>query len=98
MQEATAHIGILYVELFMNGPQSLKEKRMILKSIKDKVRQQFNVSVAELGNQDKWQAATLGFCMIGNDNRYIDGVLNNILSFLRSNSLAEVVDHQIEFL
>lgn len=98
MKEVTAHIGILYVELFMNDPQSLKEKRMTLKSIKDKVRQQFNVCVAELGNQDKWQVATLGFCMMANDNRYIDSVLNHILSMLGRSSPVEVVDHQIEFL
>ena len=75
MNGSTTHIGLLYVDLFIPDAQSLKDKRQALKSLKDKVRNQFNVSVAELDGQDKWQVATLGFVMLGNDNRYIDGNL-----------------------
>ncbi len=97
MRKATMHIGLLYVRFFMESVHSLKEKRMILKSLKDKVRRQFNVSVAELGDQDKWQSATVGFCMIGNDQKYIDRTLQNILSFLGHDHTSQMIDHQIEF-
>jgi len=91
------HIGILYVDFFIPDAQSLKQKRMVVKRIKDKVRSQFNVSVAELDGQDKWQTATLGFSMIGNDQRYINGALDNVLSFVSRNHAAEVCTHSIEF-
>lgn len=91
------HIGILYVDVFINGSQSLKEKRTVLTTLKSKVRSKYNVSIGELDNHDKWQLATLGFSMIGSDNRYIDGVLQNILSFIDNHHAVEVSDHKIEF-
>jgi len=50
-----------------------------------------------LDRQDKWQTATLGFCMLGTDQRYINGSLENLLSLVRSHYASEVTDHQIEF-
>ena len=94
----TTHIGILYVDLFIGAAQSLKEKRMVLKRIKDRVRNQFNVSVAELDNHDKWQMSTLGFVMIGTDNRYINGALDSILSFIGRFHDVEICEHEIEFI
>ena len=71
---------------------------MVLKSLKDRVRNQFNVSVCELDGQDKWQIATLGIAMIGNDKRHIDSCLQNILQLLEHQSDAQICDHQIEFI
>lgn len=98
IKEQTHHIGILLVSLYIPGAQSLKERRMVLKSLKDKVRLKFNVSIAELDQDDKWQLATCGISMIGNDQRYIDSCLQNILSYIESMNGAEISDHQIEFL
>jgi len=97
MGEAATHVGILYVELFIGEAQSLKEKRKVLKSLKDRIRSQFNVSVAELRGQEKWQVATLGFAMIGTDNRYMDRVLQNILSFIDRCHAVEICGHDMEF-
>lgn len=71
MKQTTCHIGILYLELFVPDSQSLKDKRHVIKSLKDKARQMFNVSVAEIGDLDKWQIALLAFAMTGNDQRHI---------------------------
>lgn len=98
MKDITDHVGILYVDLFIGESQSLKDKRRVLKKLKDRVRSKFNVSVAELYGHDKWQASTLGVTMIGIDNRYIDGVLQNVLSLIDSCHAVEICDHQIEFL
>ena len=98
MIEVTPHIGLLHVDLFIGEAQSLKQKRMVLRRLKDKVRNKFNVSVAELGGQDKWQVATLAFAMIGKDQRYINKILENILSLIERYRAAEITDHQIEFL
>ena len=92
------HLAILYIDFFIPQAQSLKDKRMVLKSLKDKVRNQFNVSVAELDGQDKWQVSTFAFAMIGNDNRYIEGTLQNILSLTESYHGLEICNHEIEFL
>lgn len=98
MQDVTYHIGILLVSLHIPSSQSLKDKRMVLKSIKDRVRVKFNVSVAELDTEDKWQTAVLGFSAIGNDQRYIDGCLQNILSLIESVDGAQISEQHIEFL
>ena len=97
-QRCTKHIGILSIDFFIPHAQSLKDKRMVIKSIKDRVRNKFNVSVAELDRDDKWQTSTCGISMIGNDRRYIDGCLQNILSRVESMDAVQVSDYQIEFL
>lgn len=97
MKDCLTHIGILYVDLHIPSAQSLKDKRMVLKSIKDRVRNKFNVSISELDGQDKWQVATLGFAMIGNDQQYIDSCLQNILQFMEHHREMEICDHQVEF-
>lgn len=98
MIEVTTHIGILHVRVFIGEAQSLKDKRHVLKSLKDRVRREFNVSVAELDGEDKWQTAILCFAMAGNDQRYIDSVLQNILSFIDTFPALQVCEHQVEFI
>lgn len=98
IQEATQHIANLTVSVHIPAAQSLKEKRMILRSLKDRVRKKFNVSIAELDGQDKWQVATLGFVMTGSDNRHVDSSLQNLLSFIEGFNGLELCEHEIEFL
>ncbi len=95
--EGTAHVGVLYVDLFIPEAQSLKEKRWVLKSIKARIRGKFNLSVAEIGGMDKWQKSILGFCVIGNDRRYINGTLDSLLLFLESVTQVQILNHQMEF-
>ena len=96
--EVTWHIGVLLIQLYIPSAQSLKDKRMVLKSLKDKVRLKFNVSISELDRDDKWQAASLGISMIGNDKRYMDGCLQNILSYIERMNGAEITEQHMEFL
>src|SRR5437773_1606518 len=98
MNDVTSHIGFLQVDLLIPEAQSLKDKRHHIKSIKDRTRAQFNVSVAELGDLDKWQTATLGFTAVGNDNRYIDGLLQNIVTLIESYGELRITDYRVEFL
>ena len=97
INDHTRHIAVLTVNLYIPSAQSLKDKRMVLKSLKDKVRSKFNVSIAELYCEDKWQVATCGLSMIGNDQRYLDSCLQNILSYIESMDGFEISDHQLEF-
>ena len=94
----TTHIGLLHIDLFIASSQSLKDKRQVLKSLKDRVRNKFNVSVSELDGLDKWQRATLGFVMISNDNRHVDSSLQNIASLIESHPDVETTDRRMEFI
>ena len=98
MSEVNPHIGILYLDLFIGDAQSLKQKRMVLKRLKDKVRLKFNVSISELEGQDKWQISTMGFAMLGTDQRYMDQTLQNLILYIDHFHAVEISNHEIEFL
>ena len=92
------HVAVLSFEIFIPAAQSLKEKRRIVKSIKDRIRSHYNVSVAELDGLDKWQKAVIGVCMIGNDKAYMDGCLQKVKNFLEGMDGFNLIDLQVEFL
>ncbi|MCM8775486.1 MAG: DUF503 domain-containing protein [Candidatus Omnitrophica bacterium] len=98
MSETTVHLGVLTVDLFIPASGSLKSKRSVLKSLKDKIRSRFNVSVAELSGMDKWQTSVFGICMIGSDKSYVNSCLDSVLSLMEQVHGVELVNHQIEFL
>jgi uncharacterized protein len=91
-------VGILKMELMLSENQSLKGKRKVVKSMVGKVKARFNVSIAEVGSNDKWQKIELGVSTVGNDRRHVDSSLSHVLSFLESLYLAEVVDVSTEIL
>ena len=91
-------IGIMQFQLRIAESHSLKEKRMVLKSIKDRLRQRFNVSVSEIGDQDLWQSALLGVASIGGDKRYVNGLLSDVESWLERNGHVELVSSRLELL
>lgn len=92
-------IGICTVELSLPGNTSLKGKRAILKSLMARVRNEFNVSIAEVDNNDVWQSATLGIACIANGAGYVHGLLNNVVNWIEdSHYEIEVVNHTIELL
>ncbi len=86
------------MEIFIPESSSLKTKRMILRSIKDKIRGDFNVSIAEVDNQNLWQRALLGISIVSNDKKYANRVLNKIVDKLSSNGFISIIDYQIELL
>jgi uncharacterized protein YlxP (DUF503 family) len=76
----------------------LKGKRRVLRSIKDRIRSQFNVSVAEIDYQDLWQKSEIAVALVAKDKEYADKVLQTILNKVESWRLAEVVDVEMEIL
>lgn len=98
MEETTVHIGVLYTELFIPLSGSLKSKRSVLKSLKDRIRNRFNVSIAEVGAQDKWQRSILACGAVSSDKTHLDQALQGILSFIRENRDVELIDHSVELL
>jgi hypothetical protein len=91
-------VGTLIIEFRLHDNRSLKGKRKVVRSMVDKVKHRFNVAVAEIGSNDKWQKIELGISTVGNDRRHIDASLQNILAYLESLYLAEIVDTRAEIL
>ena len=89
-------VGTLKIEFRLVDNRSLKGKRKVVRSMVDKVKSKFNVSVAETGANDKWQKIELGVSAVGNDRRHIDSSLNHVLDFLESLYLAQIVNAEIE--
>lgn len=94
----SAIVGLCTVELFIADSQSLKDKRQVLLSLKDRLRQKFNLSVAEVEAQDLWQKAVLALACVANDSRHVNQVLDQALNLLRSQMVVEIVQSRIELL
>jgi len=93
------NIGVCKVKLRLPENLSLKGKRRVLKSITTRVRNKFNVSVAEIDDNDLWQLSTLGICCVSNDKRHTDEVLSKIVDFISSSRFeVEILNYEIEIL
>ena len=91
-------VGVAKLSLRLHGNQSLKGKRKVIKSICERVRQRFNLAVAETDSQDLWQAAELGIVAVGNEGRYIESKLDKAINFVEDLQLAEIEDVQRELI
>lgn len=85
-------IGILKITLRAVWVNSLKEKRMILKSLISKLKNKFNISVAEIGEQDNHKILNIGIACVSNSNLHLDSTLDNIIDYIEYNTEAEVLD------
>lgn len=91
-------IGTLQIWLYIPWVHSLKEKRMVVKSLCAKLRNQFNLSVAEVEEQDTHIYAVLGIAIVATDTRQADSVLNNVLAFVEGNTEGEITKIQRDIL
>lgn len=91
-------VGTLSIKLMIRDARSLKDKRRVIKSLKDRIRNNFNVSVSEVSAQDNKQQCVLGIAMVGSDRRHINGVLSTIINSLRTFPYAELIDYELEFI
>ena len=89
-------VGCCSIKFFLHGNNSLKGKRRIVKSIKDRVRNKFNISIAEIGDQDVWQNLHIGIVAVGSDHKYLDGLMSKIVESIDKMNLAEITDCQFE--
>jgi len=89
-------VGTAKISLYIKDNRSLKEKRKIVKSIIAKVHQRFNASIAEVDSNDKWQMVGLGISVVGNNRRFVNSALDNILTYLDSLYLGDIIDSDIE--
>ena len=91
-------VGAALVELHVHGSRSLKDKRGVVRSISQRVRNRCHVSVAEVGGQGTWTRALLGFATVGNDALVVRRALERAVEFVEELHLAEVVASDVEIL
>lgn len=90
-------VGVCRVSLMIEESQSLKDKRSVLKRIKDRVSQKFNCAIAEVGDPDVWQSAHLGFAVVSNERGFTQSMVQRILQFIDDLALAKLVDDEQDY-
>ena len=90
-------IGVLELDLSIPGADSLKAKRMVLRSLKDRLRRQFNISIAEVADNDQWQVASLAVVMVCNDQRFANQVLSKVVEVVEHDREAVLDDYHLSF-
>ena len=91
-------VGVLQLELSIGDAMSLKDKRRIIKSLKDRIAFSHNVSIAEVGALDEHRRSLMGIAMVANDHAYVEGALSKLIDFVRTVPSVDLVDYQIDFL
>lgn len=91
-------VGTCVLEVYIGDSQSLKDKRRVIKSAIDQIKNNFNVSIAEIGNLDQWQRATLGIAVVTQDTVLANQILTRIISYLEYKGTMEIIDYSIELL
>ncbi len=89
-------VGTLKLRLVLRESHSLKDKRRVLKSLKDTLSNKFNISVAETDEQDVWQSAEIGVAAVGTDGSFVQSVLTQVVNYVRFFGGVELVDSQQE--
>ena len=91
-------VGLCQVDLMLPDSSSLKDKRMALSKIKQRLRNKFNVSVAEVDNNDLWQRSTLGIALVANKRGFVEQQIQKITEFIETQDYITVLDIQNELL
>ncbi len=90
--------GLGIIELWLGDSRSLKDKRSLLKGILSRTQREFNISLAEVGANDDWRRAIIGFATVGNDRSYVNGRIDQILNYIEKLNLAEITGCRFELL
>jgi len=91
-------IGLLTLEIYIPEAHSLKDKRQVLRSLKDRLRGKFNVAVAELDGQDSWQRAVVGVVSLANNAGYLEQALRTVLEESERHLGRDLINHELEVL
>ncbi|HZS39011.1 MAG TPA: DUF503 domain-containing protein [Polyangia bacterium] len=91
-------VGVCRVTLMISESHSLKEKRMVLRRIKDRVANKFNCAIAEVGDADNWQSAELGFAVVSNEQGFTQAMVQKILQFIEHLAVAKITDDEQDYI
>jgi len=89
-------IGLLLLEVLIPQAQSLKQKRRIVKGLKDELHRTFNISIAEVGALEKWQRSKLAVACAGNEKRFVNSVLSKVVNVVEGKHELELIDYELE--
>lgn len=92
------YIGVLKASLYLSEPQSLKEKRRIIKSLIEKLNNKFNLAVAETGDLDSWNNSELGIVCISNEAAHSDRMIASAISFIEGQGTVELTHVETEII
>ena len=90
-------VGVLQLDLSISDAMSLKDKRRVIKSLKDRIAHGHNVSIAEVGALDEHRRSIIGLAMVSNDKRYVEGALSKLVDFVKMVPQVSVIDYQMDF-
>jgi uncharacterized protein YlxP (DUF503 family) len=91
-------VGVCRLVLRAAHCHSLKEKRSVVRRIKDRTRSRFNLALTEVGGQDTWQRVVLGFAVVGNERAYVDSTVEKVVRFIEGMAVAEIAAEERETL
>ncbi|RMF97685.1 MAG: DUF503 domain-containing protein [Candidatus Schekmanbacteria bacterium] len=91
-------VGVLKITLLIPGSRSLKTKRQIVRSIKEKIKGKFNISIAEVGDQDLWQRCELGIAAVNSSRKLVESMIDKIINNIELNGNVRIIDCQREIL
>ena len=88
------YVSCCSIKFFLHGNRSLKEKRRIVRSLKDRLKNNFNISIAEIGDQNIWQSLHMGIVAVNSDPKYLEGQTRILMNTIEKMHLAEITDCQ----
>ena len=91
-------IGILKLEIFIHESNSLKQKRMVLHSLKQRLRNSFNVAVTQIDDEDKWQKATIAVAGVEKDRKNMNSTLSKVIDFVEEFGNINLINHEMELI
>lgn len=91
-------IGACRIELHIFESYSLKDKRQVIKSLLERLKVRFNISIAELDDLDSWQRSLIGFACVSNETKHVQSVISNVIRFIDNDGRLEIIGQDIEIL
>ena len=91
-------VGICHLDVIIPENHSLKGKRQVIKRIIDRVRNRFNISIAEVGDNELWQRSQLGISLVGNDRRFVNSYLDRVVNFIEAMNIVHIAHSELEIL
>jgi uncharacterized protein YlxP (DUF503 family) len=91
-------VGVCHLDVIIPANRSLKGKRQVIKKIIDRVKNRFNISIAEVGDNELWQRSQLGMSLVGNDRKFVNSYLDRVVNFIEAMHIVDIAHSELEIL
>lgn len=91
-------IGACRLKVHIFESYSLKDKRQVIKSLLERLKSRYNISIAEIDDLDSWQSALIGFACVSNQTKHVQSVITNVIRFIDNDGRLEITAQEIEIL